>query len=239
MAKAKKPLEAVTGRYAAIPHILLDSVAFMGASHATRSLLFELMRQHDGQNNGHLHLSANWLKNRGWRSKDGIQKAKADALSRGLIIKTREGGLNAGPDRYALTWMKIGNFVGLDIVPSAYHPGAYLLMGPFIQPKGHTDERPPVVRNAPGHTPPRKCHPAHRGSAGPHTGAVEAFTGPHTGAREADSVDSLPRTPETMNSYHCTTAGAGAAGGRKRIVGRAGKSGKPKAAQAAGSEVEL
>lgn len=235
MAKTKKPTEAVTGRYTAIPHALLDSVAFMGASHATRSLLFELMRQHDGKNNGHLHLSANWLKGRGWNSKDGIQKAKTEALNRDLIVKTREGGLNAGPDRYALTWLHIGNFVGLDIAPSAYHPGAYLLMGPVVH-KGDTDAKP-VVRNAPGHTPPRKCHPAHRGSAGPHTGAVEVFTAPHTGAREADSVDSLPRTPETMNSYHCTAAAAAdtAAGGRKRIVGRAGRTGKPKAA--AGSEV--
>lgn len=236
MAKSKKPLEAVTGRYTAVPHSLLDSVAFMGATHSARSLLYELMRQHDGKNNGHLHLSANWLKDRGWRSKDGIQKAKADALGRGLIIKTREGGLNAGPDRYALTWLQIGNFVGLDIGPSAYHPGAYLLMNPLATPKGHADERPPVVRNAPGHTPPRKCHPAHRGSTGPHTGAVEAFTAPHTGAREADFVDSLPRTPETMNSYQCTTSCAGAAMKRKRIVGQAGKSGKPKARNASESE---
>lgn len=228
MAKSKKPLEAVTGRYTAIPHALLDSVAFMGASHAARSLIFEVMRQHDGKNNGHIHLSANWLKGRGWNSKDGIQKAKTEALNRGLIVKTREGGLNAGPDRYALTWLPITNFVGLGIEPRDYHPGAYLLMGPFSQ--SQSKDQPPIVRTSPAHTPPRKCHPAHRGSAGPHTGAASEPTAPHTGAREANFSVSLPRTPETMNSYHCTGA-AGTAGGRKRIVGQAGKSGRPKTAQ--------
>lgn len=232
MAKAKKPLEAVTGRYAAIPHSLLDSVAFMGASHPARSLLYELMRQLDGKNNGQLHLSANWLKDRGWRSKGGMQKAKIEALARGLIIKTREGGLNAGPDRYALTWLPITNFVGLDIGPSVYQPGAYQMMGPFAKPKGQADERQPVVRNAPRHTPPRKCHPVHRGSTGPYTGAVEALTTPYAGAREGDFVSSLPRTPETMNGYHCTTSFPVASVGKKRIVGVAGKSGKPKTAPA-------
>lgn len=237
MAKPKKPIEAVIGRYTAIPHALLDSVAFMGASHAARSLIFEVMRQHDGKNNGHLHLSANWLKGRGWNSKDGIQKAKTEVLNRGLLVKTKLGGLNAGPDRYAMTWLPITNFVGLDITPKDYHPGAYQLLGPFVQPAakhGKQTPPPPVARTGPAHTPPRNCHPAHRGSAGPHTGAASAPTAPHTGAREANFPVSLPRTPETMNSYHCTGAAAGAAGGRKRIVGQAGKSGRPKTAPVAG-----
>lgn len=55
--KTKRPAEAVTGRFSAMPHALLDSTAFMGASHRTRSLILELMRQHDGKNNGHLHLA--------------------------------------------------------------------------------------------------------------------------------------------------------------------------------------
>lgn len=228
MAKSKKPPEAVTGRYTPAPHSLLDSVAFMGASHQTRSLLFELMRQHDGKNNGQLHLSTKWLRDRGWRSNDGIQKAKAEALERGLIIKTREGGLNAGPDRFAMTWLAIGNFVGLDIGPSTYHPGAYLLMGPFAKPKGQDDERSPVIRNTAGHTPPRKYHPVRRGSADPYAGVVEAFTTPHTGAREANFVNLPPRTPETMNVNHCTTPVFIAAGKRKRIVGIARKDRTPK-----------
>lgn len=253
MANAKKPTEAATGRYTPAPHALLDSIAFMGASHAARSLIYEVLRQHDGKNNGHLHLSANWLKGRGWNSKDGIQKAKTEAINRGLIIKTREGGLNAGPDRYAMTWLPISNYVGLDIAPRDYHPGAYQSLGPFVQSAARRGERtppPPVVRTAPAHTPPRKCHPAHRGSAGPHTGAANEPTAPHTGAREANFAVSLPRTPETMNSYHCTGTAAVVAGKaadlpkpkhiagkpRKRIVGKAGKSGKPKNSHATASE---
>jgi len=66
MAKHKKILEAPQGYYTAFPHDLLDSVAFMGASHTARSLLCELLRQHNARNNGHLHLASTWLKKRGW-----------------------------------------------------------------------------------------------------------------------------------------------------------------------------
>lgn len=268
MAKTKKPAEAVQGRYTALPHALLDSTSFMGASHSARSLLCELMRQHDGKNNGHLHLSAKWLNGRGWKSNDGIQKAKMELLTRGLIFKTREGGLNNGADKYALTWLAITNFVGLDIQAKDYQPGAYQLLGPFAIPPAKRQPGepppppppppPPVVRTAAAHTIKQKCHTAHRGSAAPHTGVVSEFTAPHTGAREANFPNSLHRTPETMNSYHCTGPVVAvdlvadvdlfAAGDalpkpkrttgkpRKRIVGKAGKSGKPKSSHATASE---
>ncbi|MDP1680963.1 MAG: hypothetical protein Q8L39_04225 [Burkholderiales bacterium] len=238
MAKpTKKPLEAAQGRYVALPHALLDSTAFMGASHMARSLLFEVMRQHDGRNNGHIHLSAKWLKARGWKSTDSIQKSKLELLDRGLIVKTREGGLNAGPDRYALTWLAITNFVGLDIQAKDYQPGAYQLLGPFMQPQAKRQPGepppppPPVERTSPAHVPPRKCHTAYRNSAAPRTGTVNDSTAPRTGTREAIFPDSLHRVPETMNSYHCTPADSAAADlpnpkridgkPQKRIVGKA------------------
>lgn len=121
----KRHLEAVTGTYTAVPHALLDSDAFRGASHRAKSLLFELIRQHAGKNNGHFHLAISWLKKRGWLSADQIQKAKVELLDRKLIIKTRLGGLNAGGDMYAVTWLPISNFVGLDIQAKDYHPGAF------------------------------------------------------------------------------------------------------------------
>ena len=62
MAKHKKPLEPCQGRYSAISHDLLDSVSFMDAGHTARSLLFDLIRQHTGQNNGHLQMAASWMK---------------------------------------------------------------------------------------------------------------------------------------------------------------------------------
>lgn len=42
MAKTKKPFESVSGRYTPMPDLLVDSAAFMGASHRTRSLTIEI-----------------------------------------------------------------------------------------------------------------------------------------------------------------------------------------------------
>jgi len=128
MAKHKKILEAPQGLYTPLPHVLLDSAAFMGASHTARSLLCELLRQHNARNNGHLHLASTWLKKRGWNSNDVQYRAKLELIERGLIIQTRQGGLNAGANLYAVTWLPISNFVGLDIKPKDYHPGKWRFM---------------------------------------------------------------------------------------------------------------
>jgi hypothetical protein len=128
MAKKKKPTESVNGSYTAVPHAVLDSAAFKGSSYTAKALLFEVIRQHSGGNNGHLQLYTKWLYKRCWKSAGTIQKAKEELIERGLIVKTRSGGLNFGADRFALTWLDISNFVGLDIRPREYHKGAWTFM---------------------------------------------------------------------------------------------------------------
>jgi hypothetical protein len=127
---SKKPQEAVSGSYTPLPHALVDSVAYMGASDRAKAMLIELIRQHNARNNGHLHLAIGWLRKRGWTSTRAIQLAKAELLARGLAKLTRRGGLNAGPDRYALTWLPISNYAGLDIRPGDYAPGAWRFADP-------------------------------------------------------------------------------------------------------------
>lgn len=219
MAKRKKPSEGVSGRYSAIPHSVLDSVAFMGASHPARSLLFELLRQHDGKNNGHLHLATSWLSKRGWASADGIQKAKVEALERGLIIKTREGGLNIGPDRYALTWLPISNFVGLYIAPKDYHPGEYLMMGSAVTSKN--EQTPRIKRNAPKRTVKLTSHSDVRNSAVPVDGMAEPLTVPATGTKTAlFGASAIPSTGNNVVTTNPTNKLA------SRVVGAAGRSGR-------------
>lgn len=219
MAKRKKPSEGVSGRYSAIPHSVLDSVAFMGASHPARSLLFELLRQHDGKNNGHLHLATSWLSKRGWASADGIQKAKREALERGLIIKTREGGLNIGPDRYALTWLPISNFVGLYLSQKDYHPGEYLMMGSAVASK--SEPAPTIKRNAPKRTVKRACHSDARNSAVPVDGMADQITVPATGTKTA--LFGAVTVPATGNNVVTTTPANNLT---SRVVGAAGRSGR-------------
>lgn len=129
MAKhSRKPVESVSGSYTPLVHAVLDSAALMGASHTARSLLLELMRQHTGSNNGHLHLAQGWLRKRGWKSGDTIQRAKVELLKRGLIVQTKQGGLNIGPCLFALTWLPIANYINLELRPSEYHKGAWHFM---------------------------------------------------------------------------------------------------------------
>src|ERR1700722_11212441 len=94
MAKSKKKFpERCAGLFAAVPHEVMDGIAFAGASHRAKSMLFELVRQHNGRNNGHLQLAMSWLRGRGWSSTDQAQKAKEELIERELIVKTRLGGL--------------------------------------------------------------------------------------------------------------------------------------------------
>lgn len=228
MAKAKKkPFESATGRYTPLPHMLLDSTAFMGASHRTRSLILELLRQHSGTNNGHLHLALGWLKARGWASADGVQKAKEEALERSLIIKTREGGLNIGPDRYALTWLPITNFVGLQIAQKDYHPGRYLFMDKLPTSKG--EKLPVPVRLAAKRIVKRNHHSVIRSSAAPTDGMAAVPSTPYDGAKIALSrASTVP--PDGNNELLPLTSGR-----FRRVVGARGCSGKRKQAPAPSS----
>ena len=47
MAKKLKQPERIDGSYSAIPHVVLDSIAFIGASNAAKALLFAIIRQHN------------------------------------------------------------------------------------------------------------------------------------------------------------------------------------------------
>lgn len=56
-------------------------------------------------------------------------------MSRNLIVRTKLGGLNMGAAQFAVTWLSITNFIGLDIAAGDYHKGAYALFGDLPLPK--------------------------------------------------------------------------------------------------------
>ena len=207
----KKAPESFTGRFSAVPHGVMDSNAFQGAGHPARSLLYELIRQLSGRNNGHLQLASAWLKKRGWRSADVVQRAKGELLERGLIVLTRQGGLNCGPCLYVVTWLHISNFVGLDLSPQTYHPGRWALL-----------DRLPVA-------PKRRLSSVARSSAVPPNGAAGALAVPSDGAKTAYSgVQSVP--PDGNNVFTNTppvvAALARGFARRRAVVGATGRSGK-------------
>jgi hypothetical protein len=119
--------ERIYGGYAGIPWVVIDSNSFKGATDKAKALLFALMRQHTGHNNGRLHLAKKWLYAQGWTCDENNRNACRELIERGLVIQTKWGGLKMGPNYYALTWHDISNYVGLDIGPKGYIKSAYAL----------------------------------------------------------------------------------------------------------------
>ena len=169
--KKSRP-ELISGGYGAIPWVVIDSVSFKGASDKAKALLFALMSQHSGNNNGRLHLAKKWLYNQGWTCHENNAKARNELIERGLIIQTKWGGLNMGPDLFALTWYDITNYVGLDISAKSYVRSAY-----------HLCKLPPTPRRKPpvkGADEKQKMLPSHRTSAVPTTVPEDTLTGTTT-----------------------------------------------------------
>ncbi len=221
-----KAPESVSGRFSAVPHGVMDSVAFQGAGHPARSLLYELIRQLSGRNNGHLQLTLPWLKKRGWKSADVIQRAKGELLHRGLIVLTRQGGLNSGPCLYGVTWLHISNFIGLDLPPQSYHPGQWRLMdkSPLIEKR--------EFRSASRSGEKRELSSASRSGAVPSNGAADLLAVPSHGAKTP--LSGAQAAPSHGNNVSTNTPPAAAAvavlarrlARRRPIVGVVGRSGK-------------
>lgn len=132
MARRKKVPESYKGQIVIIPREVKRSTAYRACSLLGRALLFELSDQHNGANNGHLHLAYAYLRTQGFRSKSQIAKGKDELLALNLIVQTKQGGLPirsggeskfSGPSLYALPWLPISNFNDLDIQPRAYFTG--------------------------------------------------------------------------------------------------------------------
>lgn len=203
MSARVKPREAVSGSYTPVPHALLDSAAFLGCSDRAKAMLFELLRQHNGRNNGRHQLAVGWLrKERGWKSTRKIQQAKVELIDRGLIVKTRYGGLNAGPDLYALTWLPISDYRGLDIKVGSYHPGQWRMLDPL-----------PVMTK-------RTTHSAGENGAVPRLGMVVSPPVPPVGTKTP--VSEVPTVPPVGNNECCQFPSVE---NHCRIVGKKGRSG--------------
>lgn len=220
--RTKKPLESAEGSYFALPHKIINSVAYMGASHLARSLLSELLVQHNGANNGHLQLTTTWLKRRGWSSAGQIAKGRDLLIERKLIVRTRLGGLNAGADHFALTWLPITNFVGLDIRQNDYQKGDWSLLEPL--PSIGSKGRPaiPIVtkRVSACRTVKRKDHSAERNSTVPPNGIASIHAVPSSGTKTA--ISEGVAVPSSGNNEYIPLPTRKTS---RRIVGKAGRSG--------------
>jgi hypothetical protein len=201
--KFKKPSENFSGNFSRIPHAVMDSQAFMGLSDRGKSLLFALIRQINGGNNGRLQLTNKWLAKHGWQSHSSNSKAIAVLLNRELIVTSRLGGLNAGCNWYAVTWLPISNYVELDITAQTYKQGAWA----DCKLPQTTGRKPPQKQ---------KNHPGYEDSAIPATGTGSQSTVPVYGTKKAHFGQSTVPVYGNNVSMPYTPPKSGS----RRVVGR-------------------
>jgi hypothetical protein len=129
-------------RFALLPHVVLDSRAYLGLSAPAKALLVEMARQFHGHNNGALLCSRSKLAPRGWTSNDTLTRAKKELLNAGLLFETVAGQRPNKASWYALTWLNLDRLDGYDAgAAHLFQRGAY---------RSH-DERKPVAKTQPLH----------------------------------------------------------------------------------------
>lgn len=113
-------------RFFRLPWVVIDSPGWRQAGHVARSLLVDVARQYNGNNNGRLTATSAYLATLGWRSADVIVRARRELLDCGLLIETRKGKRPNVSAWYALTWQRLDQVVGVEIDPKRFSRGEYM-----------------------------------------------------------------------------------------------------------------
>lgn len=120
------------GGHIAIPYSVLNGAAYLSLSPYGRMLLLDLAAQYRGDNNGDLCAAWKFMKLRGWKSEETLNKAKQEVQKSLLVIETRKGARPNKCSLYALTWFALDECRGkLDISPQSFPRGAYKLKDPL------------------------------------------------------------------------------------------------------------
>ena len=102
---------------------LLDCEDFILLKGNSIKLLIDIAQQFNGYNNGDLCASLSVMRKRGWNSNQQLAKALKELIDKKLIMQTKQGGLNIGPNLYAITWQPIHECKGkLDVESTTLPP---------------------------------------------------------------------------------------------------------------------
>ena len=111
-----------TKSFVMFPHDVMEHETFKLLSSRATKLLMDIASQYRGNNNGDLCAPLSIMKKRGWKSSDQLNRAKKELVRSGLVVVSRQGGLNKA-SLYALTWFSIDECNGkLDIRPTIVAP---------------------------------------------------------------------------------------------------------------------
>ena len=109
------------GRYIPLETRILKHEAFIKLSPYATKLLFDLMSQFNGYNNGDLCCTWSIMKDRNWKSQSTLNEARIDLINAGFIYKTRQGGKNHC-SLYALSFFGVTDRKGRFDFPVSEHP---------------------------------------------------------------------------------------------------------------------
>ena len=126
-----------------LPREMITSDAYYNLSSSAIKLLICLGAQYYGTNNGDLTTAWTIMRERGWHSKQTLQKAMNELEDAGFILRTRQGGRNKC-NLFALTWISIDECGGkLDVNSTRIASNAWKL-DPLVQLSGQ-----PITKTVP------------------------------------------------------------------------------------------
>lgn len=122
-AQSSRGKKGTRAPYFAIPNAVTSHPDFATLSGSAVKLLVAMGTAYKGKNNGDLSCAMTLMKKFGFKSNATLTRAKRELVDKVFIIQTRVGGLNAGPDLYALAWKVIDECKGkLDVSPTTRPP---------------------------------------------------------------------------------------------------------------------
>lgn len=112
-----------SGRFAGIPHAVMNHPDYIAVSANAVRLLLEMARQYNGHNNGDMSAAFSVMKKRGFKSKTTLAKSLRELEVRDLIRCSRPWRfINPGSQcaLYALTWLAVDECPGkgLELKPT-------------------------------------------------------------------------------------------------------------------------
>ena len=134
----RKKGRMMTDPFVRIPLHVINHENFRTLSPRATKLLIDHLAQYRGSNNGDLCAPLSLMRQRGWSSSDQLHKAKRELIEKGVIMVTRQGGLNKA-NLYAVTWFPIDECKGkLDVASTRTAPVNWKnrLSSPLVGVKG-------------------------------------------------------------------------------------------------------
>ena len=120
MARSRHRKGSIPFAFVAVPMAVLKGNEWRHMSDRARVLMFDLMAQYTGKNNGRLSPSLAAMRERGWTSCDQLAKAKAELLACPFAIETRKGRPPRTGAWVGFTWWPLDWQDSMDIGPTGW-----------------------------------------------------------------------------------------------------------------------